>query len=100
MSGEIGLEEVAHIAQLARLELSATERQMFAEQLSAVIEHVAAIRRLDISEVPPMHHALPLENVLRPDVVGECLDPAEVLAAAPEAEQGRFRVPRILAEEA
>jgi aspartyl-tRNA(Asn)/glutamyl-tRNA(Gln) amidotransferase subunit C len=97
-SGELSVEEVGHIASLCRLALTEQETEMFAGQLSAVLEHVAAIRRLDIAEVAPMHHALPLENVLRADEPGPSLDREEVLASAPAAEDGRFRVPRILGE--
>ncbi|HVB06252.1 MAG TPA: Asp-tRNA(Asn)/Glu-tRNA(Gln) amidotransferase subunit GatC [Acidimicrobiales bacterium] len=99
MAEHLGREEVTHIASLARLALSEEELVTFAEQLSAVLDHVDALRELDIADLPPMHHPLPLQNVLRPDEVGPSLDRDEVLAAAPAAERGRFRVPRILAEE-
>jgi aspartyl-tRNA(Asn)/glutamyl-tRNA(Gln) amidotransferase subunit C len=96
---EIGPEEVVHIATLARLDLSAEEIETFSHQLSAVLEHVAAIRRLDVADLVPMHHTSALENVLRADEVRPGLSRSEVLAAAPAAESDRFSVPRILAEE-
>ena len=99
MADALGPEEVTHIAVLARLALSDEEVELFAGQLSAVLDHVDALRRLDLAELAPMHHPLPLENVLRDDVRGPTLDREEVLAEAPAAEEGRFRVPRILAEE-
>ncbi len=99
MADELGVEEVAHIARLARLALSEEEIATFAGQLSAVLGYVESLRRLDIARLAPMHHPLPLENVLRADEPGPTLDREEVLAAAPAAEEGRFRVPRILAEE-
>jgi aspartyl-tRNA(Asn)/glutamyl-tRNA(Gln) amidotransferase subunit C len=99
MAESLGREEVLHIASLARLGLSEEEVTVFAEQLSAVLGHVDALRQLDLKDLPPMHHPLPLENVLREDEPGPTLSRDEVLAAAPEAEAGAFRVPRILAEE-
>jgi aspartyl-tRNA(Asn)/glutamyl-tRNA(Gln) amidotransferase subunit C len=100
MAEHLGREEVTHIASLARLALTEEELETFAEQLSAVLDHVDALRQLDLADLPPMHHPLPLENVLRPDEFAPRLDRDEVLAAAPAQENGRFRVPRILAEEA
>lgn len=91
-------EEVAYVAGLARLELAPDEVARFAEQLSAVLEHVDAVRALDLEGVPPTSHAFRLENVLRPDEVRDGVDRDEVLAVAPAAEDGRYRVPRILGE--
>lgn len=90
--------EVAYVAKLARLELTDDEMERYAVQLSSVLEHVETIRRLDISDVPPMSHALPIADVLRSDEVQPSLTQAEALAGAPAAEAGRFRVPRILGE--
>lgn len=98
MAGEISPEEVAHIARLARLELAPDEVERYREQLSAVLEHVEAVRRLDTSGVATTSHPFPLANVLRDDEPVRCLDRDEVLDAAPSREDGRFRVPRILGE--
>ena len=98
MTGELSVDEVTHIARLARLDLDAEEIQHFAEQLSAILEHVDTVRGLDTADVPATSHALDLRNVLRADELRPCLDRAEVLAAAPASEDGRFRVPRILGE--
>ena len=98
MSQRITRDDVAHVARLARLELSSDELDTFTGQLSAVLDHAADVEALDLADVPPTAHPLPLGNVLRPDVVGPTLDPAEVLAAAPAVEDGRFRVPTILGE--
>lgn len=95
---EITPEDVAHVANLARLEVTPEELERFSAQLSSVLLHIETIRRLDITEVPPTSHAVPLTNVLRPDVVRPSLVRDEVLAMAPEAEDGRFKVPRILGE--
>ncbi len=95
----IGIDEVRHVARLARLELSDEELHGLVGELTALLEHVDAIRQLDTSGVPATAHAIPLSNVLRDDVVGPCLERDEVLAAAPAAEEGRIVVPAILREE-
>ncbi len=98
MAAEFTPEEVAYVATLARLELSGDEVQHYAQQLSAVLGHIDAIRALDLSGVPPTSHAFDLVNVLREDVIETGADRDEVLRAAPLAESGRFRVPPILGE--
>ena len=98
MSERLSRETVAHVARLARLDLSDDELTTFTEQLGAVLDHAADVEALDLAGVPPTLHPLPLVNVLRDDVVRPSLDRAEVLAMAPAAEAGRFRVPRILGE--
>ena len=94
----ISREDVAHVARLARLDVTEEELDRFAEQLGAVLEHAADLAALDTGGVPPTAHPYPLANVLRDDVVEPSLDRDEVLAMAPTAEDGRFRVPRILGE--
>lgn len=96
--GRLTRDEVAHVAHLARLALSEEELDRFAGQLSAVLEHVETIRRLDCADLPPTSHPLELENVLRPDERRPGLGRDEVLAAAPAIENGCFVVPRILGE--
>jgi aspartyl-tRNA(Asn)/glutamyl-tRNA(Gln) amidotransferase subunit C len=93
-------DEVAHLARLARLAVSDDELDVFAGQLDVILGSVARVQQVAAADIPPTSHAVPLTNVLRPDVVTPCLDRDEVLAAAPAAEDGRFRVPRILDEEA
>ena len=90
--------EVEHVARLARLALREDEIESLTSQLGSILDHVAQVSALDTREVPPTAHPLPLVNVLRPDVVRPSLSRDEVLAAAPDAEEGRFRVPRILGE--
>jgi aspartyl-tRNA(Asn)/glutamyl-tRNA(Gln) amidotransferase subunit C len=101
MSGEerfISPEEVRHVARLARLALDEDEVGRYALQLSAILEHVEAVRRLDTADVPPTAHPFPVENVLRRDLEAPCLDRETVLAQAPAVESERFRVPRIMGE--
>ncbi|MDP9402498.1 MAG: Asp-tRNA(Asn)/Glu-tRNA(Gln) amidotransferase subunit GatC [Actinomycetota bacterium] len=92
-------DDVAHVARLARLDLTEDELARFTEQLGDVLEHAAGVAGLDTAGVDPTAHPLPLVNVLRPDEPRPSLDRAEVLAMAPAAEDNRFRVPRILGEE-
>jgi len=93
-------EEVAHLARLSRLALSDAELDRFAGQLDVIIGAVARVQEVAAEGIPPMTHALPLVNVLRDDVVVPPLGAQAALAQAPAAEQRRFRVPRILADEA
>jgi aspartyl-tRNA(Asn)/glutamyl-tRNA(Gln) amidotransferase subunit C len=98
MPARISRDDVAHVARLARLDVADGELDLFAEQLGAVLEHADELAALDLAGVPPTAHPLPLENVLRDDVVRPSLDRDEVLAQAPATEAGMFRVPRILGE--
>jgi aspartyl-tRNA(Asn)/glutamyl-tRNA(Gln) amidotransferase subunit C len=90
--------EVEHVAQLARLALTDEELDALTGELGAILDHAAQVSALDTAGVPATAHPLPLVNVFRADVARPCLPRDEVLAAAPEAEDGRFRVPRILGE--
>jgi aspartyl-tRNA(Asn)/glutamyl-tRNA(Gln) amidotransferase subunit C len=92
--------DVAHLARLARLALTDAELDQFGAQLDGILAAVSRISDLDTAEVPPTSHALDLTNVERADVVRPGLTQEEALACAPAAEDGRFRVPRILGEEA
>jgi aspartyl-tRNA(Asn)/glutamyl-tRNA(Gln) amidotransferase subunit C len=101
MSDRISRSEVAHVARLARLELSEEELDTFTGQLAAVLDHAADVEALDVADVADvatMTHPYPLRNVMRPDVETATVDPDEVLAAAPAVEDRRFRVPPILGE--
>ncbi|HEX9968768.1 MAG TPA: Asp-tRNA(Asn)/Glu-tRNA(Gln) amidotransferase subunit GatC [Acidimicrobiales bacterium] len=90
--------DVAHVAKLARLDVTEEEVDLFAEQLGAVLDHAADVAALDTAGVPPTAHPLPLKNVLRADEPRPSLDRDEVLSQAPDVEDGRFKVPRILGE--
>jgi aspartyl-tRNA(Asn)/glutamyl-tRNA(Gln) amidotransferase subunit C len=100
----ISTDDVAHVARLARLDLEAADLERFTDQLAAVLDHAADVEALDLNDVEPMVHPLPLRNVLRDDEPAGQGTPAtvdrdEVLAAAPDTEDGQFRVPPILGEE-
>jgi aspartyl-tRNA(Asn)/glutamyl-tRNA(Gln) amidotransferase subunit C len=92
--------DVAHLARLARLAVTDEELDLFAGQLDVILDAVARVGEAAAEDVPPTTHAVPMTNVMRPDVVTPSLPRDIVLAAAPAAEEGRFRVPRILGEEA
>ncbi len=98
MATRISTADVAHVARLARLELSPEELERFTEQLGAVLDHARDVEALDTAGVPPTAHPLPINNVLRDDVVVPSLDREEVLSQAPSVEEHRFRVPRILGD--
>jgi aspartyl-tRNA(Asn)/glutamyl-tRNA(Gln) amidotransferase subunit C len=94
----ISRDDVAHIANLARLDLTDDELELFTAQLGAVLGHAADVEALDVGDVEPTMHPYPLRNVTRPDVVRPGVDRDEVLAQAPATEDGRFKVPQILGE--
>ncbi|MBM3672076.1 MAG: Asp-tRNA(Asn)/Glu-tRNA(Gln) amidotransferase subunit GatC [Actinobacteria bacterium] len=96
MTPRITRDDVEHVARLARLSLTDDEAERMVGELSGILEHVEDLAAIDLDGVPPTAHPLPLVNVLRADEVGPTLDREEVLAAAPDAADGRFRVPRIL----
>src|ERR1700742_2375107 len=87
----ISRDELAHLATLARIDLSDAELDHLAPQLSVILESIASIRDVASADVPPTTHTLPMTNVFRDDVVVPCLTPDEALAGAPEVEQQRFK---------
>ena len=95
----ISRDEAAHLARLARLELAPDELDHLAGQLDAIAGYVARVSEVAADDIPPTSHSLPVTNVFRPDELRPGLTAEAALAAAPEAEDGRFRVPRILDEE-
>ncbi|MER7004003.1 Asp-tRNA(Asn)/Glu-tRNA(Gln) amidotransferase subunit GatC [Dactylosporangium sp. NPDC000555] len=96
----ISREEVAHLARLARLAVTDEELGTFAGQLDVILQAVAQVGEIAAADVPPTSHSVPLTNVYRDDVVVPGLVREDALAGAPDAEENRFRVPRILDEEA
>ena len=92
-------DEIAHLANLARIDLTDAELDHLAPQLSVILESVASISGVADEDTPPTSHALPLTNVFRADVVTPGLTAEEALSGAPEQEGQRFKVPRILGDE-
>ncbi len=91
-------DDVARLAALARIDLSAQELAHLAPQLDVILDAVASVTGVASGDIPPTSHALPLVNVFRQDIRRPSMDRDAALAAAPATEDGRFRVPRILGE--
>jgi aspartyl-tRNA(Asn)/glutamyl-tRNA(Gln) amidotransferase subunit C len=99
-SSRISRDDVAHLARLARLAVTDEELDVFAGQLDVILGAVARVSEVAAADIPPTSHAVPMTNVFRPDEVRPCLPRDAVLAGAPAVEDYKFRVPRILSEEA
>jgi aspartyl-tRNA(Asn)/glutamyl-tRNA(Gln) amidotransferase subunit C len=95
----ISRDDVAKLAQLARIEMTPDELDHLANELGVILSAVARVQEVAGEDVPPTSHPLPLENVFRPDVVIPSLTPDEALSGAPAQEEQRFKVPQILGEE-
>ena len=91
--------DVEHIAELAKLALTADEIEQYQRQLSAILEHFEALQQVDTSSVPPTASVLPLRTVLRADQVRPSLPTEDALANAPDREDGFFRVRAVFSEE-
>jgi aspartyl-tRNA(Asn)/glutamyl-tRNA(Gln) amidotransferase subunit C len=88
--------DIEKVARLARLELSYEEKVTFGSQLEQILTYMEQLNRLDTSGVEPTSHAIPVYNVFREDEVKPSLPQEEVLAIAPDEEEGHFKVPRII----
>ena len=95
----ISREEVAHLARLSRLAVTDEELDRFAGQLDVILQSVARVGAVAADDIPPTSHSVPLTNVYRDDEPRPSLTQDEALSGAPDAYEGRFRVPRILDEE-
>jgi aspartyl-tRNA(Asn)/glutamyl-tRNA(Gln) amidotransferase subunit C len=91
--------DVEHIAELAKLALTADEIEQYGRQLSAILEHFEALRQVDTSSVPPTASVLPLRTVMRADQVRPSLPTEDALANAPDRDEGYFRVRAVFGEE-
>ena len=92
----LSLDEVAHVALLARLRLTEEEKTRLTEDLNVILEQFEILQRLDTEGVPPMAHVMAQENVFREDAVRPSLPREEVLREAPEARDEFFVVPRVV----
>jgi len=92
----VSREEVRHVAQLARLRFSEDEEAQMADKLSRILDYVDTLDEVDTAGVPPMSHALDVENVTRPDEVASRIDRDDALEAAPDADHEHFRVPKVV----
>ena len=90
--------DIAKVASLARIALSADELAVYEEQLEAILEHAERVQQLPTEGIPPTSHPVPMTNAFRDDDVTGSLSAADVLAGAPASEDGYFRVPPVLGE--
>jgi aspartyl-tRNA(Asn)/glutamyl-tRNA(Gln) amidotransferase subunit C len=93
---KISREQVEHVAKLARLELVEEEIATYTEQLNSILDYAAMLEGINTEDINPTAHAVPLHNVLREDDIKPSMDREKVLGNAPEAEEGFFKVPRIV----
>ncbi|TJY72294.1 Asp-tRNA(Asn)/Glu-tRNA(Gln) amidotransferase subunit GatC [Arthrobacter sp. CAU 1506] len=96
---EINRAAVAHLARLAHIEMTAEELDKMAGELDVIVDSIKSVQEVARPDVPATSHPIPLTNVFREDVVGETLSQELALANAPDAADGRFKVPAILDEE-
>ncbi len=92
----LSIQEVQHVALLARLNLTEEEKLKYAEQLGSILQYVDKLNELDTEGVEPLDHILPVFNVFREDKVNPGPDREEILANAPLVEEGQYRVPKII----
>lgn len=95
----ISRDEVAHLARLARIEMTDAELDHLASEMDLILESVSRVTGVAGADIPPTSHAIAMQNVMRPDVVVPSLTPEEALSGAPAREADRFKVPQILGEE-
>jgi aspartyl-tRNA(Asn)/glutamyl-tRNA(Gln) amidotransferase subunit C len=94
----ISLEDVDHVARLARLELSAADKERMRSELDGILSYIDKLRALDTRDVEPTSHAVPVTNVMRDDVERPSLPQEDMLANAPDRHRDMFRVPKIIEE--
>jgi aspartyl-tRNA(Asn)/glutamyl-tRNA(Gln) amidotransferase subunit C len=95
---KLSLEEVDHVALLARLGLSREERERMRDQLSSILEHISLLEEIDTEAIPPTAQVIALQNVMRADEVRESLSVQDVLRNAPRSEDQMFKVNAVLEE--
>ena len=93
---KITIDQVRHVAKLARLDLDNQRLEKFAGQLASILDYVAKISEVDVTGVEPTAHALPIFNVFREDVVEPSLPLEKVLENAPESDGPFFKVPKVI----
>jgi aspartyl-tRNA(Asn)/glutamyl-tRNA(Gln) amidotransferase subunit C len=96
MAEKITIEQVNHVAKLARLSLPPERLAKLAGQLESILQYVDQIQRADVSGVEPMAHALPIKNIFREDIVEPSLTVEQVLANAPDSDPPFFKVPKVI----
>ena len=95
----ISRDDVAHLAKLARIEMNDSELDHLAKEMDVIFGAVARVQEVASADVLPTSHPIPVNNVVREDVVRPSLTPQEALSGAPAQSEDRFKVPQILGEE-
>ncbi|NMC27983.1 MAG: Asp-tRNA(Asn)/Glu-tRNA(Gln) amidotransferase subunit GatC [Syntrophomonadaceae bacterium] len=90
------IKEVEHVALLARLSLNEAEKEKFASQLSMILDYAGKLNLLPTEGVEPLTHILPISNVMRPDEAKPSMPRDEIISNAPLAEEGQYKVPKII----
>jgi aspartyl-tRNA(Asn)/glutamyl-tRNA(Gln) amidotransferase subunit C len=93
---KITIQEVEHVAGLARLEFNEEEKKKLAEHLGKILDYIGKLNELDTTDVEPTSHVIAVKNVVRPDIVKPSLTREEALANAPSSVDGLFEVPKII----
>ena len=95
-SEKIDLAEIEHVARLARIQLTESEKEKFGGQLSEILKYMEKLNQAKVDKFAPLSHILPLKNVNRPDEAAAPVDPEAFLRLAPEREDGLFKVPPVI----
>lgn len=90
------INEVEHVALLARLELNETEKEIFTRQLSSILDYADKLKTIDTENIEPLAHILPVYNIFREDEVSSGTPRDKILANGPLVEEGQYKVPRII----
>ncbi|MDO9086384.1 MAG: Asp-tRNA(Asn)/Glu-tRNA(Gln) amidotransferase subunit GatC [Anaerolineaceae bacterium] len=93
---QLTIQEVEHIAELAKLDLSDAEKEQYREQLSSILEYAAMLQNIDTGDIPPTASVLPEQSILREDNIQEPLSPDSVLQNAPQKKDQQFKVPIVM----
>ncbi len=93
---KIGLKDVQHIANLARLTFDEQEMESYQYQLSRILDYIEKLNQLDTEGVPPTSHVIPIRNVMKPDEKRDLFQREDIIANAPSTEQGYFEVPKVI----
>ena len=93
---KIDLEDVQHIANLARLTFDEQEMESYQYQLSRILDYIEKLNQLDTEGVPPTSHVIPIRNVMKPDEKRDLFQREDITANAPSTEQGYFEVPKVI----
>lgn len=92
----ISKDTVKYVAHLARLKLSVKELETLSHQLMDILDYIEKLNQVDVSQIPPTSHILPLKNIDRPDEITPSLGLEAVLENAPQKKGSQFSVPKVI----